>query len=131
MTLESMLEAYEETYGHKITGPGKVKIPAAYARNRFIEAAYAQGHTMKDISKLLKIDYTNVYRLLRKPIKTIQKSGERVAAIVQDLLTLSRRELNITEVLNINHIIQLVNATGGPWTSRGWVYLPSGHRMAS
>lgn len=70
MTLESMLEAYEETYGHKITGPGKVKIPAAYARNRFIEAAYAQGHTIKDISKLLKIDYTNVYRLLKKPIKT-------------------------------------------------------------
>ena len=42
---------------------------------------------------------------LRNSILTIQKSGEKVAAIVQDLLTLSRRELNITEVLNLNTII--------------------------
>ena len=42
---------------------------------------------------------------LRKPILTIQKSGERAAAIVQDLLTLARRGVVSTKVLNLNTII--------------------------
>jgi PAS domain S-box-containing protein len=42
---------------------------------------------------------------LRKPILTIQKSGEKAAAIVQDLLTLARRGVAITEVVNLNNII--------------------------
>jgi two-component system cell cycle sensor histidine kinase/response regulator CckA len=42
---------------------------------------------------------------LRKPILTIQKSGEKAAAIVQDLLTLARRGLSVTEPVNINQII--------------------------
>jgi PAS domain S-box-containing protein len=42
---------------------------------------------------------------LRKPILTIQKSGERAAAIVQDLLTLARRGVAATEVVNLNSII--------------------------
>ncbi|MEA1948023.1 MAG: response regulator [Thermodesulfobacteriota bacterium] len=41
----------------------------------------------------------------RKPILTIQKSGERAAAIVQDLLTLARRGVVTTNVLNLNSII--------------------------
>ena len=42
---------------------------------------------------------------LRKPISTIQRSGEKAAAIVQDLLTLARRGVAITEVVNLNNII--------------------------
>ena len=42
---------------------------------------------------------------LVKPILTIQKSGEKAAAIVQDLLTLARRGVTATEVVNINSII--------------------------
>jgi len=42
---------------------------------------------------------------LRKPILTIKKSGERAAAIVQDLLTLARRGVVTIEVANLNHII--------------------------
>ncbi|GAI78062.1 unnamed protein product, partial [marine sediment metagenome] len=42
---------------------------------------------------------------LRKPILTIQKSGERATAIVQDLLTLARRGVLVTEVVNFNQII--------------------------
>ena len=42
---------------------------------------------------------------LRKPILTIQKSGEKAAAVVQDLLTLARRGVVVTEVVNPNHII--------------------------
>ena len=39
---------------------------------------------------------------MREPIKTIKTSGEKAATIVQDLLTLARRGVNISEVLNIN-----------------------------
>jgi CheY-like chemotaxis protein len=42
---------------------------------------------------------------LREPITTIQKSGERAATIVQDLLTMARRGVAVTEVVNLNHII--------------------------
>jgi len=42
---------------------------------------------------------------LRKPILTIQKSGERAAMIVQDLLTLARRGVAVAEVVNLNHVI--------------------------
>ncbi len=42
---------------------------------------------------------------LRKPILTIQKSGEKAAAIVQDLLTLARRGVETTEVVNLNSIV--------------------------
>ncbi len=41
----------------------------------------------------------------RKPILTIQKSGERAAAIVQDLLTLARRGVIATKVINLNVVI--------------------------
>ena len=42
---------------------------------------------------------------LRKPILTIQSSGQKAAAIVQDLLTLARRGVVATEVTNLNHIV--------------------------
>jgi PAS domain S-box-containing protein len=40
-----------------------------------------------------------------KPILSIKKAGERAATVVQDLLTLARRGVAITEVVNLNHII--------------------------
>ncbi|MCP5107245.1 MAG: response regulator [bacterium] len=42
---------------------------------------------------------------LRKPIETIRKSGQKAAAIVEDLLTLARRGVPVTEVVNLNTII--------------------------
>lgn len=42
---------------------------------------------------------------LRKPLLTIQKSGEKAAQIVQDLLTLARRGVAVSEVVNLNRII--------------------------
>ena len=42
---------------------------------------------------------------LKEPILTIQKSGKKAAAIVQDLLTLARRGVVATEVVNLNSII--------------------------
>lgn len=42
---------------------------------------------------------------MRKSIMTIQKSGEKAAAIVQDLLTLARRGIFQPQVVNLNDII--------------------------
>ncbi|MBW1866164.1 MAG: PAS domain S-box protein [Deltaproteobacteria bacterium] len=41
----------------------------------------------------------------RKPLLTIQKSGEKAAAIVQDLLTLARRGVFVSEVVNLNQTV--------------------------
>lgn len=43
---------------------------------------------------------------LIKPLKIIQKSGEKAATIVEDLLTLARRGITISEVINLNSIIE-------------------------
>jgi len=42
---------------------------------------------------------------LRKPVETIRKTGIKSAAIVQDLLTLARRGVAATEIVNLNNII--------------------------
>ena len=42
---------------------------------------------------------------LRQPILTIQESGQKAAAIVQDLLTLARRGVAVREVMNLNQLI--------------------------
>jgi len=42
---------------------------------------------------------------LSKPMETIQKSGQKAAAIVQDLLTLARRGVAVNEVVNLNDIV--------------------------
>jgi two-component system cell cycle sensor histidine kinase/response regulator CckA len=41
----------------------------------------------------------------RKPILTIQESGQKAAAIVQDLLTLARRGVAVTETTNVNDLV--------------------------
>ncbi len=42
----------------------------------------------------------------RGPLETIQASGKKAAAIVQDLLTLARRGVSVAKVLNLNDIIR-------------------------
>ncbi|GEM_PF-199008 len=42
---------------------------------------------------------------LQKPLMTIQKSGEKAARIVQDLLTLARRGVAVTKVVDFNTIV--------------------------
>ncbi len=43
---------------------------------------------------------------MRKSLEVIKRSGEKAAAIVQDLLTLARRGVNVSNVLNLNPIVQ-------------------------
>ncbi len=42
---------------------------------------------------------------MRRPIEKIKESGLRAAAVVQDLLTLARRGVVVTEVVNLNAIV--------------------------
>jgi len=42
---------------------------------------------------------------LIEPILSIQESGQKAAAIVQDLLTMARRGVVVTDIININQII--------------------------
>ncbi len=42
---------------------------------------------------------------LRKPIRTIQESGEKAATIVQDLLTMARRGIAVMKVVNLNEAV--------------------------
>lgn len=43
---------------------------------------------------------------LYKPLRTIKESGEKAAAIVQDLLTLARRNVAVKEPVNLNTLIR-------------------------
>jgi PAS domain S-box-containing protein len=43
---------------------------------------------------------------LRRPIEVIQESGKKAAAIVQDLLTLARRGVPVSEVVNLNRVVE-------------------------
>ncbi len=43
---------------------------------------------------------------LRKPMEIIKSSGEKAAAIVQDLLTLARRGVNTAEVIDLRTIVE-------------------------
>lgn len=43
---------------------------------------------------------------LRKAVTTIKKSGEKAAAIVQDLLTMARRGVNVSNVVDLNSIVR-------------------------
>jgi signal transduction histidine kinase/ActR/RegA family two-component response regulator len=42
---------------------------------------------------------------MRRSIMAIRRSGERASAIVQDLLTLARRGVQVTEVVNLNTVL--------------------------
>ena len=55
--------------------------------------------------ELLLLDLPEDSRL-RKPIETIEKSGHRAVAIVQDLLTVARGVATMKEPLNLNDIIR-------------------------
>jgi PAS domain S-box-containing protein len=43
---------------------------------------------------------------LKQPLLTIQQSGQKAAAIVQDLLTLARRGVSVREVIDLNQLIE-------------------------
>jgi len=93
----------------------KKKLEARLQRAQKMEAiGTLAGGVAHDLNNILAglVSYPDLLLLeisedspLRKPILTIQKSGEKAASIVQDLLTLARRGVAVTEVVDLNHII--------------------------
>jgi PAS domain S-box-containing protein len=93
----------------------KEKLKAKLARAEKMEAlGFLAGGVAHDLNNVLSgiVSYPELLLLdlpedsqLRKPILTIQESGLKAAAIVQDLLTLARRNVAATDVVNLNDII--------------------------
>jgi len=99
----------------KRTEEEKNKLQGQLHRAQKMEAiGTLAGGVAHDINNILSgiIGYPDLLLLdipkdseLREPIIEIQKSGNKVATIVQDLLTLARRGIVVTEVVNLNTVI--------------------------
>ena len=93
----------------------KKKLEAQLQRAQKMEAiGTLAGGVAHDLNNVLSgiVSYPELLLLdipedspLKKPILTIQESGQKAAAIVQDLLTLARRGIVVTEVTNLNQIV--------------------------
>ena len=101
-------------------------ILADITQSKYLEEQLQRAHKMEalgvlaggvahDLNNILSgiVSYPDLLLLdlprdspLRRPLMTIRGSGERAAAIVQDLLTLARRGVSSTALLNLNAIIE-------------------------
>ncbi len=109
MELEAEIEEREKSEKKRRELEGKLR------RAQKMEAiGTLAGGVAHDLNNILSglVSYPELILLelpedshLRQPIITIKKSGEKAAQIVQDLLTLARRGVAATEVVNLNRII--------------------------
>ena len=93
----------------------KKKIQAQLQRAEKMEAVGTlAGGVAHDLNNILSglVSYPELLLMdipedspLRNPILIMQNSGEKAVAIVQDLLTLARRGVTVTEISNLNDII--------------------------
>jgi len=100
---------------HKRMEEEKRKLETQLQRARKMEAiGTLAGGVAHDLNNILGgiVGYPELLALrlppdsqLKKPLQTIQRSGEKAAAIVQDLLTLARRGVMVSEVVNLNEIL--------------------------
>ena len=105
----------EDITESKLAEQGKKRLEAQLAHAQKMEAiGTLAGGVAHDLNNILSglVSYPELILMdlpednhLRKPIQTILKSGQKAAAIVQDLLTLARRGVAVTEPININEII--------------------------
>ncbi|RJR49230.1 MAG: PAS domain S-box protein [Desulfobacteraceae bacterium] len=94
----------------------KEKLQARLQRAQKMEAiGTLAGGVAHDLNNILSgiVSYPDLLLMqlpedspLRKPVTTIRESGKRAAAVVQDLLTLARRGLAVTEPVNLNTVVQ-------------------------
>ncbi len=111
----------------------KKKLEAQLQRSRQMEAiGTLAGGVAHDLNNILSgiVSYPELLLMdlarnspLRKPLLTIQRSGEKASAIVQDLLTLARRAVSSVEVVNLNDII--MDLLGSPELERLQSFHPS------
>ncbi len=94
----------------------RVKLMAQLQRSEKMEAiGTLAGGVAHDLNNILSgiVSYPELLLLdlpeespLHQPILTIQQSGEKAAAIVQDLLTLARRGVVANTVVNLKEIVE-------------------------
>ena len=93
----------------------KIELKSKLVRSEKMEAlGLLAGGVAHDLNNVLSgiVSYPELLLLdlpedshLRKPIQTIKDSGIKAAAIVQDLLTLARRDVAVAEITNLNEVI--------------------------
>lgn len=93
----------------------KMKLEAQLQRSQKMEAiGTLAGGVAHDLNNILSgiVSYPELLLLdlpadspLKNPILTIKRSGEKAAAIVQDLLTLARRGVAVTDIVDLNRVI--------------------------
>ena len=113
--LEKNVELTNEIEQRKKTEIERLKLETQLQRAQKMEAiGTLAGGVAHDLNNILSglVSYPELLLMeleedspLRAPILTIKKSGENAASVVNDLLTLARRGVAVTEVLNLNSII--------------------------
>ncbi|MCP4689650.1 MAG: response regulator [Desulfobacterales bacterium] len=104
-----------ETFERKQAEEERKKLEAQLQRAEKMEIiGNLAGGVAHDLNNILSglVTYPELLLLelppdseFRKPVSIIKRSGERASAIVQDLLTLTRRGVAVTDVVNLNDII--------------------------
>jgi PAS domain S-box-containing protein len=110
-TIASMVDVTEMKQAQK----EKIELKSKLVRSEKMEAlGLLAGGVAHDLNNVLSgiVSYPELLLLdlpedshLRKPIQTIKDSGVKAAAIVQDLLTLARRDVAVAEITNLNEVI--------------------------
>lgn len=94
----------------------KRKLEMQLQRSQKMEAiGMLAGGVAHDLNNILSgvVSYPEILLMelpegssMRKSLEVIKRSGEKAAAIVQDLLTLARRGVNVSNVVNLNTVIR-------------------------
>lgn len=98
------------------------KIASQLRQSQKMEAiGVMAGGVAHDLNNILAgiVSYPELIRIslpgdspLRQPLETIEKAGKRAAAVVDDMLTLSRNVASVKETVNLNTLI--VDFLGSP-----------------
>ena len=112
---ECLLENFIDITPLKKTQEERLRLESQLQQAKKMEAiGLLAGGVAHDLNNILSgvVSYPELILMdltendpLRKPLLSIQKSGERAVVIVQDLLTLARRGVVISEILNLNDVI--------------------------
>ncbi len=113
--IEGRVWSFRDVTGRKNAEDEKQRLQAQLQRAERMEAiGMLAGGVAHDLNNVLSglVSYPDMMLMdlsddspLRGPIQTIKRSGQKAASIVQDLLTLARRGVAVTEVTNLNQII--------------------------
>ena len=114
--VRSNRQLQEEINERRQTEKEKRDLEERLARSQKMEAlGLLAGGVAHDLNNILSgvVSYPELLLMdmapdnpMRQPIETIKRSGEKAAAIVQDLLTLARRGVTNTEVTNMNDLVR-------------------------